>query len=162
MDNKRKRIPGWVIKTGIALLLALLLGCFVDVSIEGILEDKAGSCIAVVLDKPWVRGADRVVVYEYGQAITITDKNTVRHIADLFTVANCTDLCNPGHDRRIEIYNGNRLVREIKATQCGCDTYYIYDCDLFHWAIPSGCGCGEVYLSQEQQHWLDGIIEQYT
>lgn len=161
MKCKKLSVPGPVIEIAIVLVLALLIWIFVDVSIEGILEDKAGSCISVVFDKPIVRGADRVVFYEYGQVVTITDKKAVRQIADLFTVANCTDLCNPGRDRRIEIYNGNLLVREIRATQCGCDTYYIYDCDLFHWTFPSGCGSGEVYLSNEQQQWLDGIIEQH-
>lgn len=162
MENKRKHLPGWVTEISIAVLLVLLCLIFVDVSIEGILEDKGGSCIAVVFDKPLVRGADRVVVYEYGQTITITDRDAVRQIAGLFTVANCTDLCNPGRERRIEIYNGNRLVREIRATLCGFDTYYIYDCDLFHWAIPSGCGSGEVYLDRQQQDRLDEIIEQYA
>ena len=160
MKMRRKRIPGWVIEIGIVVLLALLCRIFVDVSAEYLIKDKAGSCISVVFDKPFVKGADRIVVYEDGQVITITSKETVRQIADLFVVANCTALCSPGSERRIEIYHGNRLVRNIRQTQCGSDMYYIYECDLFHWVLPE-CSDGEVGLTPEEEQWLNGIIEQY-
>jgi hypothetical protein len=99
-----------------------------------------------------------VVIYEEGQVITLTDPETVRQIADLFAVANCTDLCNPGSRRRLEIYNGDRLVRYLPETQCGSGLYYCYERDLFHWVFPSDCGTGEVQLSNEAQQWLDRII----
>ena len=160
MENKKRRIPAPVIELVIILVIALLIWIFVDVSAESLVNDKAGGCISVVFDKPFVKGADRIVVYEKDQVITITDKDTVHQIADLFVVANCTALCSPGRERRIEIYNGDRLVRNIRQTQCGSDMYYIYECDLFHWVFPEWSD-GEVGLTPEERQWLDGIIEQY-
>jgi len=160
MKKKKLRSLKPVIATAIVAVLFLLIWIFVDASAEYLIQDKAGGCISVVFDKPFVKGADRIVVYEGSQVITITDKETVRQVADLFVVANCTALCSPGNERRIEIYNGNWLVREIQQTQCGSDMYYIYECDLFHWVFPE-FGDGEVGLSPEEEQWLNGIIEQY-
>ena len=114
MKNNTKRIPGPLIEIGIVVVLALLCWIFVDVSVESVIRGESGSCICVVFDKPFVKGADRIVIYEGDQVITVTDKETVRRIADLFVVANCTALCSPGNQRRIEIYNGNQLVRDIR------------------------------------------------
>ena len=160
MEKKRFRVTAPMIEIAVAVVIALLIWIFVGFSAQYLIEGKAGSCISVVFDKPFVKGADRIVVYENGQTVTISDKDTVRDIADLFMVANCTALCSPGSERRIEIYNGNRLVRNIRQTQCGSDMYYIYEADLFHWVLFEGYD-GEVGLSHEQQQWLDGIIAQY-
>lgn len=160
MKNRKLRIPAPVIEIGIAVILVLLIWIFVDASTKSYIEDKAGGCISVVFDKPFVKGADRIVIYEGDQIITIDDKETVRKIADLFVVANCTALCSPGNERRIEIYNGHWLVREIRWTQCQSE-YYIYECDLFHWVFPE-FGDGEVSLSPEEHQWLEEIIKQYT
>ena len=161
MKNKKFHIRSWMIEIGIVAVLALLIWIFVDVSIESVIQDKAGSCISVIFDKPIVKGADRVVVYEHNRVVTITDTQTVRQIADLFMVANCTGLCNPSQDRRIEIYNGQLLVRELRQTHCGSDLYYSYEPDLFHWVINiDGCGA-EVQLTPAEQQWLDEIIAQY-
>ena len=143
----------------IATALVLLGWVFIDVSVESVIRNEAGSCISVVFDKPFVKGADRIVIYEGDRVITIEDKETVREIADLFVVANCTALCSPSTERRIEIYNGDWLVRKIFWTQCQSE-YYIYECDLFHWVFPE-FGAGEVSLSSEDSQWLDGIIAQY-
>lgn len=159
MEQKKRRIPAPVIEIGIAVLVVLLIWIFVDASAKSYIDNKGGGCISVVFDKPFVKCADRVVIYENGQVITIEDKETVREIAELFVVANCTALCSPGNERRIEIYNGDWLVREIRWTQCQSE-YYIYECDLFHWVFPE-FGDGEVSLSAEESQWLDGIIAQY-
>lgn len=143
----------------IATALVLLGWVFIDVSVESVIRNEAGSCISVVFDKPFVKGANRIVIYEGDRVITIEDKETVREIADLFVVANCTALCSPSTERRIEIYNGDWLVRKIFWTQCQSE-YYIYECDLFHWVFPE-FGAGEVSLSSEDSQWLDGIIAQY-
>lgn len=161
MKSKRFRIPAAVIELVIVAVLALLIWIFVDVSIESILQNRAGSCISVIFDKPLVKGANRVVVYERSRVITITQEETVRQIADLFTVANCTCLCSPGQDRRIELYNGDLLVRELRQTQCGSDLYDCYEPDLLHWVLSMDSGNGEVQLRPQEQQWLDGIIEQY-
>lgn len=160
MQTTKNRISGPVIGIAIVVVLVLLGWIFVDVSAGYLLQGKAGGCISVVFDKPFVKGADRIVIYEKGQVITVTDKQTVRQMADLFVVANCTALCSPGNERRIEIYNGDRLVRDIRQNQCQSE-YYIYECDLFHWVLPE-CSDGEVGLSPEDEQWLNGIIAQYS
>ena len=143
----------------IVTALVLLSWIFVDVSVESIIRDEAGSCICVVFDKPLVKGADRIVIYENDQVITITDKDTVRQIAGLFTVANRTGLCEHTGDLRLEIYNGDRLVRKI-TENCDDGFYHIYDRDLLHWVFPSADKNGQLELSDEDQLWLMQIIDQ--
>ena len=143
----------------IVTALVLLSWIFVDVSVESIIRSEAGSCICVVFDKPLVKGADRIVIYENGQVITITDKDTVRQIAGLFTVANRTGLCEHTGDLRLEIYNGDRLVRKI-TENCDDGFYHIYDRDLLHWVFPSADKNGQLELSDEDQLWLMQIIDQ--
>jgi hypothetical protein len=151
----KKRILVFVIVTA----LVLLSWIFVDVSVESIIRDEAGSCICVVFDKPLVKGSDRIVIYENGQVITITDKDTVRQIAGLFTVANRTGLCEHTGDLRLEIYHGDRLVRKI-TENCDDGFYHIYDRDLLHWVFPSADKNGQLELSDEDQLWLMQIIDQ--
>ena len=143
----------------IVTALVLLSWIFVDVSVESIIRDEAGSCICVVFDKPLVKGADRIVIYENDQVITITDKDTVRQIAGLFTVANRTGLCEHTGDLRLEIYHGDRLVRTI-TENCDDGFYHIYDRDLLHWVFPSADKNGQLELSDEDQLWLMQIIDQ--
>ena len=151
----KKRILVFAIVTA----LVLLSWIFVDVSVESIIRDEAGSCICVVFDKPLVKGADRIVIYENGQVITMTDQDTVRQIAGLFTVANRTGLCEHTGDLRLEIYNGDRLVRKI-TENCDDGFYHIYDRDLLHWVFPSADKNGQLELSDEDQLWLMQIIDQ--
>lgn len=151
----KKRIFVFAIVTA----LVLLSWIFVDVSVESIIRDEAGSCICVVFDKPLVKGADRIVIYENDQVITITDKDTVRQIAGLFTVANRTGLCEHTGDLRLEIYHGDRLVRTI-TENCDDGFYHIYDRDLLHWVFPSADKNGQLELSDEDQLWLMQIIDQ--
>ena len=151
----KKRIFVFAIVT----TLVLLSWVFVDVSVESIIRDEAGSCICVVFDKPLVKGADRIVIYENDQVITITDKDTVRQIAGLFTVANRTGLCEHTGDLRLEIYHGDRLVRTI-TENCDDGFYHIYDRDLLHWVFPSADKNGQLELSDEDQLWLMQIIDQ--
>lgn len=148
-----------ILVLAIVTALVLLSWIFVDVSVESIIRDEAGSCICVVFDKPLVKGADRIVIYENGQVITITDKDTVRQIAGLFTVANRTGLCEHTGDLRLEIYHGDRLVRTI-TENCDDGFYHIYDRDLLHWVFPSADKNGQLELSDEDQLWLMQIIDQ--
>ena len=143
----------------IVTALVLLSWIFVDVSVESIIRSEAGSCICVVFDKPLVKGADRIVIYENGQVITITNKDTVRQIAGLFTVANRTGLCEHTGDLRLEIYHGDRLVRKI-TENCDDGFYHIYDRDLLHWVFPSADKNGQLELSDEDQLWIMQIIGQ--
>ena len=148
-----------ILVLAIVTALVLLSWVFVDVSVESIIRSEAGSCICVVFDKPLVKGADRIVIYENDQVITITDKDTVRQIAGLFTVANRTGLCEHTGDLRLEIYHGDRLVRTI-TENCEDGFYHIYDRDLLHWVFPSADKNGQLELSDEDQLWLMQIIDQ--
>ena len=148
-----------ILVLAIVTALVLLSWIFVDVSVESIIRDEAGSCISVVFDKPFVKGADRIVIYENDQVITITDKDTVRQIAGLFTIANRTGLCEHTGDLRLEIYHGDRLVRTI-TENCDDGFYHIYDRDLLHWVFPSADKNGQLELSDEDQLWLMQIIDQ--
>lgn len=143
----------------IATALVLLGWVFIDVSVESVIRNEAGSCFSVVFDKPFVKGADRIVVYEGSRVVTIEDRDTVREIAGLFTVANRTGLCEATGDLRLEIYNGDRLVRRI-TENCEDGFYHIYDRDLLHWVFPSADKNGQLQLSDEDLLWLMQIIEQ--
>ena len=159
MKKKKLPIPAPVIEIGLVVLAVLLIWIFVDASAKSYLDNKSGGCISVVFDKPFVKGADRIVIYENGQVITMTDKDTVRQIAGLFTVANRTGLCEHTGDLRLEIYNGDRLVRKI-TENCDDGFYHIYDRDLLHWVFPSADKNGQLELSDEDQLWLMQIIDQ--
>lgn len=154
MKKKKFPIPGPWMELIIVVVIALLIWIFVDVSVESILQDEAGSCISVIFDKPWVKGADRVLVYENGQCVAdISDKKAVRQIADLFVVANRTDLCDSQTGLKIEIYNGDRLVRQVEENCCG-GLYQIYEQDLLHWVFPSEVCTGQVELTQDEHQRL--------
>ena len=139
------------------ILLVIVITQFVAVSLSGF-TNVGGGCISVVFDKHFVCGADRIVVYEGDQVITITEKSTVRRIASEFVVANRTDLCGYYSDRRIEIYNGDKLVRSIRWNAC-CELAEIYEADAAHWLFPSTSGIGQVEMSKEFMEWLDQTIQ---
>ena len=154
MKKKKLPIPAPVIEIGLVVLVALLIWIFVDASAKSYLDNKSGGCISLVLDKPWVKGADRVLVYENGQCVAdISDKKAVRQIADLFVVANRTDLCDSQTGLKIEIYNGDRLVRQVEENCCG-GLYQIYEQDLLHWVFPSEVCTGQVELTQDEHQRL--------
>ena len=161
MKNKKCPIPGPVIELIIVVMLGLLIWIFVDISVESIIQDEAGSSISVVLDKPLVKGADRIKVYEGGQVVAdISDREEVRQIADLFIVANRTDQCDYKSGWRMEIYNGDRLVREVIENCCG-GIYTVYERDMLRWVFPSECGTGQVVLGSEEEQQLKEIIGRY-
>ena len=141
----------------ILILLLFGLSQFVAVSTAGA-TSVGGGCISVVFDKHLVLGADRILIYEGDDLITITDETLVRRISSEFVVANRTDLCGYHSDRRLEIYNGNHLVRTVQWNAC-CELAEIYEADASHWLFPSTGGIGQVVLSAEFMQWLDGIIE---
>ena len=158
MERKNRHIPSWIIEISIVAAVALLLWIFVGFRFQ---PNNAGSCLSVTFDKPFVKAADRIIVYENGRAVaTISEKEEIRQITDLFTVANCTDLCDDPTGWRIEIYNGNRLVREVNGNCCG-GLYHIYDRNLLHWIFPSGSGTGQVELTQEEEQKLQEIISAF-
>lgn len=141
----------------ILLLLLFLLSPFVAVSTSGF-TGVGGSCFSVVFDKHMVLGADRVLIYEGDDLITVTDETLVRRIASAFVVADRTDLCGYHSDRRLEIYNGQQLLRSVQWNAC-CELAEIYNADAAHWLFPSTGGIGQVALTEEFMQWLDALIE---
>ena len=146
----------------ILLIIALFIVAsqFIAVNTDGITTNAGGGCIAVVFDKAAVMGADKIVVYDGDEVITITDKEDVREIAAEFVVANRTDLCGYRSGERMEIYNGGKLVRSIYWNEC-CELADIYEVDVAHWAFPSMSKIGQVELSQGALERINQIIEEY-
>lgn len=155
-QEKKYRIIVGSICAGLILLLILFVN-FVAVSTEGAFTE-GGGCFSVAFDKAVVMGADRIVIREGNEVVTITDAELVREIAAEFVVANRTDLCGYQADKWMEIYNGDRLVRSIRWNEC-CELVEIYEADVAHWVWPSGSGIGQVELSREFMARLDEIIE---
>lgn len=141
----------------ILLLLLFLLSPFVAVSTSGF-TGVGGGCFSVVFDKHMVLGADRVLIYEGDDLITVTDESLVRRIASAFVVADRTGLCGYHSDRRLEIYNGQQLLRSVQWNAC-CELAEIYNADAAHWLFPSTGGIGQVALTEEFMQWLDALIE---
>lgn len=159
MSEKRKQFLKKLLPYLGLLIAAVLVWQFVAVGLPD--DDTGGSCFSVVFDKAFVKGADRIVIYEGEEVITITDKAQVRQIADAFIVANCTDLCGYYSDLRMEIYNGSSLVREVRWNDHGYELARIYDADIAHWVFPSSEKYGQVSLSDETQELISEIIEQH-
>ena len=144
----------------VLILLVFVLSQFIAVSTAGA-TSVGGGCISVVFDKPFVLGADRILVYEGDKVITITDEALVRRISSAFVVANRTDLCGYHSDRRLVIYNGEQPVRTIQWNAC-CELAEIYEADAAHWVFPSTSGIGQVEMTDEFVEWLDEIIKSNT
>lgn len=141
----------------VLVLLLFMLSPFVAVSTSGF-TGVGGGCFSVAFDKSLVLGADRIVIYEGDEVITVTDEALVRRISSEFVVADRTDLCGYHSDRRLEIYNGQQLVRSVQWNAC-CELAEIYEADAAHWLFPSTEGIGQVALSAEFMQWLDALIE---
>ena len=140
----------------VLLVLVFLIGTlFIGFNTD---LDGGGACFSVVFDKAAVMTADKIVVRDGGQVITITDKALVREIASEFVVANRTDLCGYYDDRWMEIYNGDTLVRNIHWNDHD-DLAEVYSADLFHWIFPSTSKVGQVDLSREFVDRLEEILQ---
>lgn len=144
------------------IILAVALLIFVGSFFIGVSADTnaGGGCIGVVFDKAIVMGADKIVVYDGDEVITITDKEDVREIASEFVVANRAGLCGYRSGERMEIYNGSKLVRSIHWNEC-CELADIYEVDATHWAFPSMSKIGQVELSRDALARVNRIINEH-
>ena len=159
-DEVKNIFKGFGLLGLIVLAAALLIfvgSFFIAVSAD---TNAGGGCIAVVFDKATVMGADKIVVYDGDEVITITDKEDVREIAAEFVVANRTGLCGYRSGERMEIYNGGKLVRSIYWNEC-CELADIYEVDATHWAFPSLSKIGQVELSQDALNRVNRIINEH-
>lgn len=152
--SKKKKI---IIIVGSICLCLIILAQFIGVYIDGP-STAGGECSSIVFDKAFVKGADKIVVREGDEVITITDKSLVREIAAEFVVANRTDLCGYNGDRCLDIYNGNMLVRHVQFNAC-CNLAEIYEADAGHWIFPSYSKVGQVELSKESLQRINEIID---
>lgn len=121
------------------------------------LQRVGGDCFAVVFDKAAVMSADRIVMREGEKVVTITDKALVREIASEFVVANRTALCGYHQDKWMEIYNGDKLVRNIHWNDHD-HLVEVYEADATHWIIPGSYGIGQIELSDELVAKLAAIM----
>ena len=157
MSKKKKRgIIIGSICTGL-ILLGLLSSHFVAANFSG-LAAVGGGTFSVVFDKAFVLSADKIVVRDGDDVITITDKALVREIAANFVVANRTDLCGYHDDKWMEIYNGDKLVRNIHWNAHD-NLVEVYQPDALHWVWPSSSKIGQIELSREFVTRLNEILE---
>ena len=157
-DEVKNIFKGFGLLGLLVLAVALLLfvgSFFIGVSAD---TDVGGGCIAVAFDKAFVMGADKIVAYENGAVITITDKELVQEIASHFVVANRTDLCDSRSGNILEIYNGNHLVRTVYWNGCCENSAEIYKADALHWLFPSGSQLGQLELPQDVYEQIKQII----
>ena len=152
MSKKKKRgIIIGSICTGL-ILLVLLCSQFVAADFSDI--------FSVVFDKAFVLGSDKIVVRDGDEVITITDKALVQEIAANFVVANRTGLCGYYDDKWMDIYNGDKLVRNIHWNAHD-DLVEVYQADALHLVWPSSSKIGQIELSREFVTRLNEILESY-
>lgn len=159
--SRKKKFCMIISSVCVSLILAVVvLSQFVAVSTD-VLSNVGGGTNSVVFDKAVVMSADRIVVREGEKVVTITDKALVREIASAFVVANRTDLCGYYDDKWMEIYNGDKLVRNIHWNAHD-ELAEVYEADGSHWVWPSSSKVGQVELSREFVERLNEIIQAHS
>ena len=153
MLKNRKRL--WIIAACITVcaVTAALLCC---VACRATVNE-GGGCVAVVFDKHEVRNADRIVLQDGDTVITLTDSTQVRALASEFVVANRSGLCGYYRDRWMEIYRGDKLVRNIHWNDHD-DLVTVYEADAGHWVL-FGSDKGQIQLSDEMEERINTLIE---
>ena len=152
MTRNKKRIL-FAALIGCAIILIPLSLCCVACRIT----DEAGGCIAVVFDKQDVKNADRIVLRDGDTVITLAEPTLVRDLASEFVVANRSGLCGYYRDRWMEIYRGDRLVRNIHWNDHD-DLVTAYEADAGHWVLFGG-DKGQIQLSDEIVDTINALIE---
>ena len=137
-----------IILITIATLIAAAILFFVtsNVAISNPFSRLGNGVLSVVFDKAEVLGADKVVLRDGDKSLTITDRKQVRDIARDFVVANSWGLCGYHNDRWIDIYNGDKLVRQIHWNAHD-DLAVVYKKDSKHWMLHGSEG--QVTLSKK-------------
>lgn len=131
MSTKRKILISGIVISVLLTISAVLLICR-NVGIHTPFSSLGNGAISVVFDKAEVLSADKVVLREGEKSLTITDPAQVRAIAEDFLVANSAGLCGYYADRWIDIYNGEKLVRQIHWNDHD-DLATVYRADRAHW-----------------------------
>lgn len=152
MTRIKKRILFTALIGCAAILVTLSLCC-----VACRITDEAGGCVAVVFDKHKVKNADRIVLRDGDTVITLTDPTLVRDLASEFVVANRSGLCGYYWDRWMEIYRGDRLVRNIHWNAHD-DLVTAYEADAGHWVLFGG-DKGQIQLSDETIDTINALIE---
>ena len=111
MSTKRK-IWFSVLAVGVLLTAIAVIMLCNNVAVSNPFSNGAND-LCIAFDKKAVMGADKVVLREGDKSLTITDRKEVRDIAKDFVVANCSGLCGYHNERWIDIYNGDKLVRQL-------------------------------------------------
>lgn len=134
MSTKRKTLILGIIISVLLTITAVLL-FYRNVGINTPFSSLGNGVISVVFDKAEVLRADKVVLREGEKSLTITDPQQVRAIAEDFMVANSAGLCGYYNDRWIDIYHGEKLVRQIHWNDHD-DLATVYRADRTHWLWP--------------------------
>ena len=153
MLKNRKRL--WIIFTCIAVcaVTAALLCCVAC----RVTANEAGGCVAVVFDKWQMRHADRIVLRDGDTVITLTDPTLVRDLVSEFVVANRSGLCGYYRDRWMEIYRGDKLVRNVHWNDHD-DLVTAYEADATHWVF-FGTKNGQIQLSADMVETINTLLE---
>ena len=144
--SKKSKIWIWVLSIIAVFVLAASLLIYQHVAINLPFSETPQGAVSVVFDKAAVLGADKVVLREGDKSLTITEPDKVRDIAGDFLVGNCSGLCGYHHDRWIDIYNGDKLVRQVHWNDHD-DLAVVYKKDALHWLWPGNVA--QVSLSSE-------------
>lgn len=134
MSAKRKILISCIFISVLFLILAVLF-IHKNVGISNPFSPVGNGAISVVFDKQEALNADKIVLREGEKSLTITDKIQVRDITEDFMVANSSGLCGYYSERWIDIYNGEKLVRQIHWNDHD-NLATIYKEDFSHWIHP--------------------------
>lgn len=138
MKTKKKK---WI---ALCLCLVLLSGfaIFLFTSVSCRITPKGvGKCISIsFFDKQKLKNVDKVVlVKDFGETkkvATITDEEFIRQILEETAVATHANFgCTKGDMWRIDLYDGDKLVRSMHVSQCYGLHVNVYDSDATHWLI---------------------------
>ncbi|MBQ6851708.1 MAG: hypothetical protein IJO04_01575 [Oscillospiraceae bacterium] len=172
MSGAKKRRKIIALCTCIALLCCFLLFLVTCVSFRQThIPGDAGECISLAFfEKQKMRTVNKVVLTgPKDKVVTITDMGLIDEIVKETMVATHANLgCLKGGNLRIDLFNGDQLVRSMTCADC-CEYHiHVYNADSTHWILFPGysrspsktANEGWVILSKELKHKLDALLEE--
>lgn len=138
MDGKKKkRIIIWALVGVFAAILLSSASCKSTYAASG-----TGECLSIVFfEKFSLKKVDKVVLtYPSSdgkeKAVTITDQELVRQVVEETAVATRANYSDHISDKcRIDLYDGDDLVRSMLWSDSAPKSVKVYDSDLTHWLI---------------------------
>lgn len=159
-EKKRRPINSDLIILACLAFVVLFFVIFSEIR-STYFDGGAGECLSISLfGKLELKSVDKAVLSENGKEFIITDAELIDQIVTETRVATHAGFCYDRY-RRIDLYNGDKLIRSMEWAQC-CDTVKVYEPDLTHWLIvPLGGTANEGYveLSDELVDQLGALID---